>query len=161
MQRKLKRAIRKQLKPLPLERPIDLQARDTNTTAVAVKRLGNSNSKLYFNQRAQAAGVPTGEGILHTNITLRGCTNGEASLCVSATVNFVVSSRSGIIYGRCNGCSYSYDAGTGFAAIAGQAEFTDGTWTFRDIKAKGLRFAQLGLFNGTGVVTTITGNAWY
>lgn len=140
-------------------RPIELHFFNTSTTAVAGKGLGIN--KLHFQQESEGMGVPIGDGRFYTNITLRGCTNGDARSCDGANVDFAVSSRSGITYGRCNGCSYMYDAGTGVAAIKGEAEFTDGTWAFRDIKAKGLRFEQVGLFNGTSVLTAIVGKAWY
>ena len=161
MQRKLKRVVRKRLKPLPLERVIELTGYDTNTTAVITdKRFGSS--KPQFAQVADCVGLPIGDGKLYTNVTLSRCNNGDPRTCEWADVDIYVVSRSGIIYGRCANCGYSYNAVTERARIVGEAEFTDGTWGFRDIKAKRLNFTQVDFSVIQGdAVTSITGEAWF
>lgn len=162
MQRKLKRVVHKRLKPLPLERLIELTGYDTNTTAITTGKGSASGNSLQVSQVADAVGVPIGVGTLYTNVTLRGCTNGDPRSCNSADVDITVESRSGIIYGRCSKCSYSYHAITEKATIAGEAVFTDGTWGFRDIKAKRLNFTQVDFaLVHTNAVTRITGAAWF
>jgi hypothetical protein len=161
MQRKLRRVIKKRLKPLPLERPILLEAIDTSTTAASSKR-----NKIFYQQVADMAGQPIGAGRLYTNVTLTGCTGGVVRNCDTANIDFSISSRSGIIYGRCDKCKFTAQTSEVNVTIEGEAHFTDGNWAFRDIKAKGLHFIQTGpLRTSVGdrfdAKTTITGKAWY
>ncbi len=159
LQRKLKRAIKKRLAPLPLERPIQITANETSTTASSGKQ------KLLtcgaYQMESDATGLPMGEGTLYTNIALKGCDCSNLAACTTAQVTFTMSSRSGVIYGECPKCTYSYNTGTQLVTIGGRAIFTDGTWGFRDIKSKNLVFQQVGPLNGVNPITTIVGTALY
>jgi hypothetical protein len=159
LQRKLRLAIKKRLAPLPLERPIQLTANETSTTASTGKQ------KLLtcgaYQSEAAATGLPIGEGTLYTNVTFKGCDCSNMAACTTAQVAITISSRSGVIYGECPKCKYSYNTGTQLVTIGGPAIFTDGTWGFRDIKSKNLLFQQVGPLNGANAITTIVGTAFY
>jgi hypothetical protein len=153
LQKKLKRVIHKRLGPVPLERSIEMIA-TTHSTIITGKKDGLA-------QEGPASGVPIGEGTLFTNVTLKGCARSALRTCDSANVKFTVSSRSGVIYGRCTRCQYSYDVEGGRYTLGGKAELQDGTWGFRDIKSKSVTFMQVGPLSGVDAVTTIVGSAWY
>ena len=153
LQKKLKRVIQKRLGPVPLERSIEMIATTTSTITT-----GKKNA---LAQEGPASGVPIGEGTLFTDVALRGCEGTEFRTCDFANVEFTVSSRSGVIYGRCTRCQYSYDVEAGRYKLEGKAELQDGTWGFRDIKSKSVTFTQIGPLSGVNAVKTIVGSAWY
>jgi hypothetical protein len=153
LQKKLKRVIHERLGPVPLERSIEMIIA-TNSTVIPSK-------KNTLSQEGPASGVPIGQGTLFTNVRLRRCEGSDIRTCDSANIKFTVSSRSGVIYGRCMRCKYSYDVEAGQYTLEGKAELQDGTWGFRDIKSKSVTFTQTGPLSGVNAVTTIVGSAWY
>lgn len=153
MQKKLKRVIHKRLAPLPLERSIDMVATTNSTIATGKKEV--------VTQEGVASGVPIGRGTLFTDMTLRGCEGSDLRTCDWASVKFTVSSRSGVMYGRCPRCRYSYDANAQLYTVEGQAKLTGGTWGFRDIKSKAVTFTQVGPLSGVNAITTLVGPAFY
>jgi len=153
LQKKLKRVILKRLGPVPLERSIEMIV-TTNSSAIP-------NKKETLSQEGPASGVPIGQGTLFTTVRLRRCEGLDIRTCDSAYIKFTVSSRSGIIYGRCVRCKYTYDLKSNQYTLEGNAELQDGTWGFRDIKSKSVKFIQTGTLNGVNAVTTIVGSAWY
>jgi len=153
LQQKLKRVIHKHLGPVPLQGSAEMIA-TTNSTITTGK-------KDALAQEGPAGGVPIGAGTLFTDVTLGGCEGSDLRTCDSANVKFTDSSRSGVIYGRCTRCQYSYDVEAGQYTLGGKAELQDGTWGFRDIKSKSVTFTQVGPLSGVNAVTTIVGSAWY
>lgn len=153
LQRKLKRVIQKRLAPVPLQGSIEITATTTSTIT--------TGKKDALAQEGPAGGVPIGAGTLFTDVTLAGCEGSDLRTCDSANVKFTISSRSGVIYGRCMRCQYTYDVEAGQYTLGGKAELQDGTWGFRDIKSKTVIFTQTGPLSGVDAVTTIVGSAWY
>ncbi|KAG7669880.1 hypothetical protein Ndes2437B_g06078 [Nannochloris sp. 'desiccata'] len=143
LRKKIKEVESVRMAPRPIPREIQLIA-DVKTTNVIVNRITDQGGM---------SGLPIGTG----NVSLTYTIDFKKS---SATIRVRIVSDIGLIRANAT-ATFVTDPAANYIAFTGTMDFTSGTGAFRNIKAKGLAFADSNTLNGQNGKVSINGTAIY